>query len=247
MLHYALLNFYIEKNVDKSKKSNSGYCHCCRQETIFTAYGEWLRDTYVCGKCGSIPRQRALQHILDKYFADWQSLSIHESSPSNAHISQYCENYSSSQYLDGVAQGAENNGVRCENLEELTFSDETFDLVITQDVMEHVFTPKMAFNSIMRVTKPGGAHVFTAPKHRGLKNSYPRIKVTENGVVHLMKPDYHGNPVGDGRALVTWDYGDDFESLITEWTGIPIQTYITRDTSLGLDGEYLEVFVQKKA
>jgi hypothetical protein len=88
--------------------------------------------------------------------------------------------------------------------------------------------------------------VFTAPKHRGLVSSYPRILVTENGVEHLHEPEYHGNPVGDGRALVTWDYGDDFEGLVSNWSGFPLQTYITRDRQLGLDSEYLEVFVMKK-
>ena len=43
--------------------------------------------------------------------------------------------------------GSEKDGVRCENLEKLTFANETFDLVITQDVMEHVHTPQAAFNS----------------------------------------------------------------------------------------------------
>jgi 2-polyprenyl-3-methyl-5-hydroxy-6-metoxy-1,4-benzoquinol methylase len=45
----------------------------------------------------------------------------------------------------------------------LTFGDETFDLTITQDVMEHVFNPEKAFQEIMRTTKSGGAHVFTTP------------------------------------------------------------------------------------
>lgn len=230
-----------------SKNKNSGYCSCCRQDTVFTVHGDWLRDAYLCDKCGSIPRQRALQYILDKYFSDWSSLNIHESSPSNTLISQYCDNYSSSQYLEGVPLGSEKNGVRCEDLEKLTYADETFDLVITQDVMEHVSAPEVAFKSIMRIIKRGGAHVFTTPKHLGLLTSYPRIRVTENGIEHLFEPNYHGNPVGDGRALVTWDYGDDFENLVMEWTEGPIQTYIIRDRSLGLDGEYLEVFVMKKA
>lgn len=233
------MNFISQKNI--------GYCHCCRQDTVFTIYGDWLRDTYVCDKCGSIPRQRALQYILDKYFTDWTSLNIHESSPSNALISQLCSNYSSSQYLEGVTLGLNRDGMRCENLEKLTFADETFDLVITQDVMEHVHTPQAALSSIMRVIKRGGAHVFTTPKHPRLPRSYPRILVTENGIEHIMEPSYHGNPVGDGRSLVTWDYGDNFENLVTEWTKRPVQTYITRDRSLGLDGEYLEVFVMRKA
>ena len=143
--------------------------------------------------------------------------------------------------------GSLQEGVRCENLEKLTFSDYYFDLVITQDVMEHVWSPEASFNSILRVIKPGGADVFTAPKHPRMTFRAPRITVTENGIEHIKEPIYHGNPVGDGRALVTWDYGDTFESLVSKWTGCPIQTYVIRDKSLGLDGEYLEVFVMRKA
>lgn len=227
-------------------ESNKGYCHCCRQETIFTAYGDWLRDTYMCEKCGSLPRQRALQHVLDFFIPDWPSLSIHESSPSNDFISRWCDNYSSSQFLDGVPLGFDKNGVRCENLENLTFAASTFDLVITQDVMEHVLSPPRAFNSILHVIKSGGAHVFTAPKHKGLLTSYPRAKAADDEIIHLHEPIYHGNPVGDGRALVTWDYGDDFERLMTKWADCPVRTYCIRDRFLGLDGEYLDVFVMMK-
>ena len=33
------------------------------------------------------------------------------------------------------------NGIRCENLEHLSFGDESFDLHLTQDVFEHLFDP----------------------------------------------------------------------------------------------------------
>jgi 2-polyprenyl-3-methyl-5-hydroxy-6-metoxy-1,4-benzoquinol methylase len=49
----------------------------------------------------------------------------------------------------------------------MTFGTEQFDLFITQDVMEHVFRPRLAVKEIMRVLKTGGAHIFTAPKHKG--------------------------------------------------------------------------------
>jgi hypothetical protein len=98
----------------------------------------------------------------------------------------------------------------------------------------------------MRVLRPGGAHVFTAPKHRGLRTSVVRAQLVDGDVVHLRQPEYHGNPVGDGRSLVTWDYGDDFESLIWRWCGYPTTTLVARDATLGIDGEYLEVFVIRK-
>ena len=57
----------------------------------------------------------------------------------------------------------------------------------------------------MRVLKPGGAHVFTTPIHKGLAKSYPRATLIEGQVVNLKEENYHGNPVGDGRSLVTLD------------------------------------------
>lgn len=232
--------------VTRELEDHRGYCHCCRKETDFYIAGDWLRDQYFCVSCSSIPRQRHIQYIMDKHFKGWELGTIHESSPSNDFISRYCENYSSSQYFEGVTLGDSVGGVRCENLESLTFTDNSFDLFITQDVFEHIFNPEIAAREIMRVLKPGGAHIFTAPKHPGITSSYPRAKLVGNSIEYILAPEYHGNPIGDGRALVTWDYGDDFESLIGQWTDSPTATYLTRDRSLGLDGEYLEVFVVKK-
>lgn len=226
--------------------SNAGYCHCCRQKTRFYISGPWLRDQYLCRTCQSIPRQRHINYILDRYIPNWEDKEIHESSPGNKFISQWASRYSSSQYFEEVAEGELHNGHRCENLEHLTFSDDSFDIFITQDVMEHVFHPIKAAQEIMRVLKPGGVHVFTAPKHKNISQGYVRAVIEKGEVNYLLEPMYHGNPVGDGRALVTWDYGDDFEAQIWNWCGYPTITYVTRDRSLGLDGEYLEVFVTHK-
>jgi SAM-dependent methyltransferase len=131
-------------------------------------------------------------------------------------------------------------------LEQLTFPSDSFDLFITQDVMEHVFNPERALAEVMRVVRHGGAHVFTAPKYRGTRCSAQRARFEGGQIVHLAEPEYHGNPVGDGRSLVTWQYGDDFEALIWRWCGYPTTTLITRDASLGLAGEFLDVFIVRK-
>jgi SAM-dependent methyltransferase len=206
----------------------------------------WLRDNYVCLNCFSIPRQRHIQHILDSFFSGWESRAMHESSPSNNLLAQYCPSYTGSQYLPDTPIGTEKNGVRCENLEQLTFADGSFDCFVTQDVFEHIFNPNLAAREIMRVLRPGGIHIFTAPKHKGIHKSYQRARLVNNHIEHVMEEQYHGNPVGDGRALVTWDYGDDFEFLLAEWSQYPTTTFRTRDRSLGLDGEFLEVFVTRK-
>lgn len=227
---------------------NDGYCACCRHLTTFRAHQEWLRDHYVCGVCGSIPRQRHLQAVLDDQFPGWEALQIHESSPSNDYISRFAQHYTSSQYLPEVALGAEVDGIRCESVEELTFADGTFDLVVTQDVLEHVFHPERAVAEIHRVLRPGGAHVFTTPKFRGLDETKQRARLASDGTVeHLRPAQYHGSPVGDHRALVTYEYGQDFEDLLSRWTGgTSVTTVNTVDRSRGIDAMHNEVYVIRK-
>ena len=111
-------------------------------------------------------------------------------------------------------------------------------------VMEHVFHPARALQEIHRTLKPGGAHVFTAPKHADLPVSRRRARISPEGEIdYLLPEEYHGNPVGDGRALVTWDYGSDFERLASEWVGTSVMTYNTVDRLRGLDAAFNEVFV----
>lgn len=69
--------------------------------------------------------------------------------------------YVCSEYLPEVPRGMTHRGVRCEDLMALTFASNRFDLVITQDVVEHVADPDTAFREIRRVLRPGGHHVFT--------------------------------------------------------------------------------------
>lgn len=226
---------------------NKGYCHCCRSQTFFEELGPWLRDQYVCLTCNSIPRQRHLNYIMDSEIPNWENLLIHESSPSNDFIKRHSNYYSHSQFFPEIKLGDQKNGIRSENLERLTYPNSTFDIFITQDVLEHVFNPDIAVKEIMRVLKTGGIHIFTAPKNNLIKKSYPRAKLVKDNVIdYLCDKQYHGSPIGDGQSLVTWDYGKDFEQLLNQWSRCSTVTYVTRDRELGIDGEYLEVFLTTK-
>jgi 2-polyprenyl-3-methyl-5-hydroxy-6-metoxy-1,4-benzoquinol methylase len=59
----------------------------------------------------------------------------------------------------------------------LTFADGTFDLIITQDVFEHVMQPAETFREIARVLKPGGAHIFTMPWYPNLQQTLQRARM----------------------------------------------------------------------
>jgi SAM-dependent methyltransferase len=226
---------------------NRGYCSICEADTQFIVKHPWLRDFYVCEKCGTCPRQRAVAEILTWVRPHWRKCSIHESSPCIPFFEQQCPLYTKSYYFEEIPVGSlDPAGRRCENLEYLTFPDETFDIFITQDVLEHVFNPDKALAEIMRVLRTGGLHIFTAPKHKGILKTYQRARLNNGQVEHLHEANYHGNPIADGRSLVTWDYGADFDDLIQQWSGYNTCNYIIRDRRRGIDGEYLDVFVTVK-
>jgi SAM-dependent methyltransferase len=65
-----------------------------------------------------------------------------------------------SEYFPDTPLGAEKNGVQCQNLEALTFKDNSFDLVITEDVLEHVVNVRKALSEIHRVLKQGRLSYF---------------------------------------------------------------------------------------
>ncbi|WP_157652028.1 methyltransferase domain-containing protein [Burkholderia ubonensis] len=164
----------------------------------------------------------------------------------NDFTARYAKRYTRSIYEPSVKCGEMHDGVRCENLESMTFANDSFDLFITEDILEHIFHPDKAVAEIMRVLRPGGAHVFTAPKHKWVTDSRQRAKLADGKIEYLHEPQYHIGADG-GESLVTWEYGYDFELLLSEWAGnIPVETHRLLDRSLGIDAEFNEVFVIRK-
>ena len=229
---------------------STGVCPICCTETTFTSHHAWLRDHFVCDTCGSVPRERALFAVLLDLRPDWQQAVIHESSPSirgaSARLMRDCAEYTYSYYFPGVPAGSLEKGARCENLEALTFADETFDIFVTQDVLEHVFHPLDVFREVARTLKPGGIHVFTVPITRYREPSRRRARLGAGGVEHLLPAEYHGDPVNDGGALVTVDWGWDISQQIFDSSGLFTHVFHIDDLTRGIRAAHIEVFATMK-
>ena len=90
-----------------------------------------------------------------------------------------------------------------EDLTALSFAVETFDLVTTNEVLEHVPSIDAALREIRRVLKPGGWHIGTCPFVYGQAASIVKAKLDNTGkIVELMEPEYHGNPMSEKGSLV---------------------------------------------
>lgn len=247
-----ILNRWRQKN--KYILQSQGVCPVCEQETEFVSEHEWLRDHFICTQCGSVPRERALMHVIKTYYPDYKSLTIHESSPSSCgaslRLKEVCPQYSCSYYYPDVAPGEFHpvDGFQSQNLENMVFADESFDLFISQVVMEHVFDPARAFSEIARVLKPGGAHIFTVPiinKH--LPTERWASKDDAGNIIYHHEPEYHGNPIDDEGVLVTLHWGYDIADYISSKCGLSTTIVMIDNLQLGIRAEFIEVLLSRKS
>jgi ubiquinone/menaquinone biosynthesis C-methylase UbiE len=135
--------------------------------------------------------------------------------------------------------------MRREDLENLTFGDEEFDLTITQDVLEHLLDPSAAVKEISRTLKKGGAHLFTVPVNRAIKSSERAVR--RLGAIELLKPPvYHADPFDQEGSLVCTDWGADLSKIIEQHSGMNTEVISLNDPSNGTDAEMADVFISYK-
>lgn len=227
-----------------------GFCPVCEQYSIFSSKEFWLRDHLHCSICNSLPRERHFQHVLNTYIPGWKDLSLYEIAPDTPTIRNKCRHYTRSQYFpNNLEKYVE--GVRNENIEDRSFPDSTFDVIVCSDVLEHVFQPDRAVREMFRVLKVGeGGLLFSMPIFDDREETTCRAKLTSGGAVeYIMPPNYHGNPVDTEGALVVWDYGRDFCKLLDSWLhGLNYKYTIDNMVNIqqGIAGEFLEIIILSK-
>ena len=122
-------------------------------------------------------------------------------------LSKRAERYEVSEFIDGARPGDVVHGIRHENLEELTWSAEEFDIVVTTEVFEHVVDPWRAFREVRRVLRTGGRHIFTVPD---LEDTVTRSRESLPAVMHLDSLRPKGVPVRT-------DFGADLPELLAPY------------------------------
>lgn len=125
-------------------------------------------------------------------------------------------NFTFSEYLTqlDLKPGQFYKNIRFEDLQDLTFKNNTFDLIITQDVFEHIKDPSKAFMEIHRVLKPNGIHIFTVPLGARQK-SICRIDKFDNILKHPVKS--HQDPIRTNGSIVYNEFGLDLVDKLKEF------------------------------
>jgi len=101
-----------------------------------------------------------------------------------------------------------------EDLQSLSFKDNSFDLIITQDILEHVENPYLAFKEIYRVLKPNGIHLFTVPIDNNKKTFH---YFDEKGNLLQNRIIFHKDPLRSEGSKVYTQFGFDIVNILNDY------------------------------
>lgn len=97
-----------------------------------------------------------------------------------------------------------------EDIMSLSYTDNTFDLVIHSEVLEHVSNYHVALHECRRILKPSGICLFTVPIIPKRKTrECVRYDNVNKEIIHIKTPSYHGSGFKND-FLVWWEFGGDF-------------------------------------
>jgi glycosyltransferase involved in cell wall biosynthesis/SAM-dependent methyltransferase len=220
---------------DQSSFITRGFCSVCGQPSSFTTsflyaskraedgreIPNW-REHVACVHCGFSNRLRASLHLFDALMRPREDADIYiteQTTPMYAWLKERYPNLVGSEYLgDRCTLGETSDGLRNEDLTQLTFQANTFDYVLSFDVMEHVVDDVGAIKEVYRTLKAGGRFFFAAPFSAVHPQKVVRARMRPDGEIeHIMPAEYHGNPVDpENGALcyryLAWDVLDDLKS-----------------------------------
>jgi SAM-dependent methyltransferase len=209
-----------EKAILKLKFGGIAKCPVCGSLTWITDVGRSLRESCKCMRCKSTNRQRQIGYVVCNVVAAMTGRKV-SSLRDVARLSDFvlynteagraihdqltamkgyvCSEYFGDQYQSGDVI----DGKVHQNLMNLSFNDESIDLVVSSDVFEHIPDPYKAHKEVRRVLKNKGRHIFTVPFYQTEFLDEDRTVIDFKGnKVFLKEALYHGDPMRSSGALV---------------------------------------------
>jgi SAM-dependent methyltransferase len=197
-------------NLHHLPSSSFRRCRVCTKRSLFIAVGEG-EELRLCIRCRANLRYEMMADYLRSAGRDISTLDVLELDPGSPlrPLLAGAKSYRRSFYRDHIKPGTvREDGAVCEDITKLTFADESLDMIVSSDVLEHVPDAAAAFRESARVLRPGGVHIFTVPPRQA---TFQRAKIDAGQIVHLIEPpEYHRDPLDPRGVLVFWDYGPDF-------------------------------------
>ena len=154
MWHLLYVESLLENVSDAT--SSEGYCECPLCKAKFPAYlpaGVNPRPNAQCPNCYSLKRHRALWLLMQKLNWHKENMRVLHFAPEPI----FYQLFSSFENIDywSVDLNPDMFGVRkAVDITNITFEDNSFDLIICNHVLEHIPDDRKAISELYRVLKP---------------------------------------------------------------------------------------------
>ena len=87
----------------------------------------------------------------------------------------------------------------------MSFKADVFDLIVTNDVIEHIPDVNSALAECARVLKPGGVMISTFPFSFGAEYGIVKAILDDGAIRYITEPEYHGNPMRPAEGSLVFE------------------------------------------
>ncbi len=196
-----------------------GYCSCCGRRGLFYAFADVHPDEellYLYCRHRKVARTLLAELELSRH----PSIRHAREDLSGFRILDSSGTGPMSRAMAGVegwirgwyGEGAPPEGCRLADLQRFPFENASLDVVVSEDVLEHVPDLEAAIREIGRALRPGGMHLFTMP-YRKDAATVRRSEIRDGARVACLPDVFHHDPDTRRGVLVYQDIGNDFEDL----------------------------------
>jgi len=202
----------IFQNIRYIFQSQIRTCRCCQKYSLIVSLSPG-EERKLCVRCRANLRYELLARAVRSIDGELNNKTIVELDPKSPlrHLFEQSDKYIRTYYSGNDESGTiRYDGARCENITGLTFSDNSVDLIVSSDVLEHVPDFNAAMKESARVLVKGGMHVFTVPT---FGKTVKRAEFVDGKVKHLFPPEFHSDPLNPNGILAFWNFGFDLPEL----------------------------------
>jgi SAM-dependent methyltransferase len=165
-----------------------------------------------CLRCRGGVVHMSMANVIRRHVGNLADLDAYELSSRGAFIkflASNCTTVTGSEYWPDVSPGEFKNGVQCQDVEKLTYADNSFDLCTSTEVFEHVVNDMAGFEEARRVLRHHGYLIFSVPLRLDA-NTLERAILVHGEIQHLVEPEYHDDAIrGHAQVLAFRTYGVD--------------------------------------
>ncbi len=206
---FTRLTTRVLPNLHHLPKSQIRRCRACQKMSFFVQLAP-DEERRVCFRCTANLRYEMLSEYL-REFCKFEQLDVLELDPNSPlrPVFGHARTYTRSYFRDNLEHGSIGpDGARVEDITALTLPDQSLDLIVSADVLEHVPDAHAAFRETFRVLRPGGRHIFTVPNE---PLTIRRAVLADGQVKHIEEPEYHSDPLDPKGILAFWHFGPDMQ------------------------------------